>query len=76
MTDRFEYLNGELIIIEVEKIPHLFKTKALDYKDRAVKVEALKCVFREVVGDLWSAEFISSIYSSIISSNTLLLNFL
>lgn len=55
MTDRFEYLNGEfIIIIEVEKIPQfLFNTKALDYKDRAVKVDALKCVFREVVGDSW-----------------------
>lgn len=53
MSDKFEYLDSELIIIEIEKLPCLYNTKALDYKDRSVKVEAWKRVFREVVGDTW-----------------------
>lgn len=53
MTDNFEYLDSELIIIEVEKFPCLYNTKDLHYKDRAVKIEAWKRVFRAVVGDSW-----------------------
>jgi hypothetical protein len=50
-----DFIDGELVILEVQKHPCIYDTKSEHYKDRQMRIDAWITISIPLVGEEWEA---------------------